>query len=212
MELSDFKIYDLVDDAFTGLSYYNLDLTKHLQENLVLKKLVTREANGRPTHAMYSSGGVDMAKRTFTFVDNPESSLVIMRTEHMSFIKLDGSYGPSFLIKSWTVDVSNSDHLVFMASEREMGRKFIINELKILVYGAMQAVYPNEDLVQLGTRAGEFFGLHASVIEQFIQTGDKSISASMAQDMDPDHTTFLDASSGIPNVSVRQAIIAKVNY
>jgi len=212
MSLEEYRIFDHVDDYFNDRPYHSIDFKHHLKEGLVLKKLVTREANGRPTVAVYSHNNENVAKRTFTFIDDPNSSLVVMRTEHMAFIKTDGTEGPSFLIKSWTVDLSNADHKVFMADEREMGRKFIINELKILVYGAMQAVYPNEDSVQLGTRAGEFFGLHASVIDQFIQTGDKSISASMAQDMDPDHTTFLDASSGIPNVSVRQAIIAKVNY
>jgi len=213
VSIEDYKIFPYVDEFFSDRPHYAVDFKRHLLPSVSLSKKIYR-TNGRPNYIEYYHAGIMVAKRYFTFIDDPDSKMVVYRKEDLCYIKNDDTEGDRFQIKIWEFDPTNfqPDDTVYMAEERAQSRGFIISELKIIVYNAMQAVYPNEDAQQLGTRAGEFFNYHAAAISGFIQAGDKTLSTVMAQDMDPDHVTFLDASSGAPGVSVRQAIIAKVNF
>jgi len=211
LSIDQYKIHDHVDDFFDDWPYYAVNFKTHLKPDVSFVKKVFR-VNGRPTHADYTFGGEVLARKFFTFIDDPDSKMVVYRKEELCYILKDDNEGPKFKIKEWTVDLTNPDDLVFMAEERAMSRGFMVSELKVIVYSAMQNVYPTETTEQIGVRAGEFFTYHGDQITSFIQTGDKSLSTTIAQDMEPDHVTFLDSSSGIPNTSVRQAIIDKVNF
>jgi len=213
MSIEDYKIFPYVDEFFSDRPYYAVDFKRHLLPTVSLSKKIYR-TSGRPDYIEYYHAGILMAKRYFTFIDDPNSGMVVYRKEDLCYIKNDDSEGDKFQIKIWQFNPADyqPDDTVYMAEERAQSRGFIISELKIIVYSAMQAVYPGEDSQQLGTRAGEFFNYHAAAISGFIQAGDKSLSTTMAQDMEPDHVPFLDASSGAPGVTVRQSIIAKVNF
>lgn len=211
MELSEFKIHSLAEEFFTDLPYHSFNFSKHLQENITLTKDLTRETNGRPDLATYTFGGEQMLKRGFLFIDDPGSELMVFRQESVSLTLLDGSDGPWFVVKTWTANPLKPEHLVKMAEERETGRSFIINLLKLVVYNGLKMQFQTDTTAQIGVRSGEFFTFHGNDIRAFIQAGDRTLATSIMADMETEHA-FLDLSSGIPGKMIRQYIADKVNF
>lgn len=141
------------------LKIRQIDVRKHLQDSIILKKFISNIVKGRPDEAIYCLKQVDennvvtwlkIARIRFEFILDPVTKLCISRKEIMGFYntndEVDLDY--EFEISSEQYEALQPDgvtpHLYDiqkMSTESEQTLKLIIINLKMKVNGALGAIY-----------------------------------------------------------------------
>lgn len=208
MEINEFKLIDIVADHKDDAPYYSVDFRRDLQPDKALSKTVTFALNGRPELATYTYNGVVMAKLRWTFVNGTDSYFMENRKEEISYTLLDGTDGPWFLVKDQHYDLSDTSHRDIVLDERVRGRKFILNDIKGIVMGALKQIYSNKTEDEITEMGGSFWELHSSTLSTFVDTGSKLIVTAIATD---NTTTWLQDFIA-PGVTIGMYMQGRLNF
>lgn len=141
------------------LKVKQIDVRKHLQDSVILKKFISNIVKGRPAEAIYCLKQVDennvvtwvkIARIRFEFILDPVTKLCISRKEIMGFYNTNDEVDPDYEyeISSEQYEALQPDgitpHLYDiqkMSTESEQTLKLIIINLKMKVNGALVSIY-----------------------------------------------------------------------
>ena len=141
------------------LKIRQIDVRKHLQDSIILKKFISNIIKGRPDEAIYCLKQVDennvitwlkIARIRFEFILDPVTKMCVSRKEIMGFYNTNDEVDPDyeFEISNEQYEALQPDgvtpHLYDiqkMSTESEQTLKLIIINLKMKVNGALRAIY-----------------------------------------------------------------------
>lgn len=226
-DLEQFIIFPLIEETFDSWPYWCIDFTIHKKINVSYEKNVTMLPNGRPSVAVYTYikseypdiTGKEVARITWEFEDSPTTGLFSSRKEFVSFKrKPDAFTDPAnewsdpFMIKETILNPTRAYDQIKAMEEREKGRKNVISEVKLIVFGfLMQAKLMSR--VDALFQSAIFFDLHSENINLFIETGSDNILSGLSSDTS---TSWLDDIAGVlPDstpLTLRMLILSKLDY
>jgi hypothetical protein len=211
---------------FYPLKIKQIDVRKHLQDSVILKKFISNIVKGRPDEAIYCLKQVDennittwvkIARIRFEFILDPVTKLCISRKEIMGFYNTNDEIDPDYEyeISSEQYEALQPDgitpHLYDiqkMSTESEQTLKLIIINLKMKVNGALVSIYMPQgktyaEVLDMGVA---LMDKHEKDIATYERTGKGNFRTSIENDTEFAWLNDLIA----PNYTIRNLIMDEV--
>lgn len=218
--VQELRVLPLLDPQFVGYMPYKIDFRKHLLPNTHIQKNVIMHPNGRPDYAIYTYGGVDIARIRFVF-DLSAYSLVTRRREILGYYDSMGTIPNEYTISDETYNIDPSSpsfseyHLVKAMAERVYCRQYVIERIKGVLNSFILQYYMDNyglEFMEILDSVSAFFTEYNNAYSTWMNTGAGSfISLVVADTLFP----FLDlvmepATEAAPPVTVRDYIVARL--
>lgn len=204
-------IVDLLDTDFLYLknNLSKIDFRKHLKRDIYLEKDVSMSLDGRPSIAIYTHNGQNVAKIRFQFSFDAYYFLS-ERKEFLSYYYSDGTLSEEIAISSEAYNALTSPyHMKKSQEERIMSRENIIQMLKgkIQIFILQAAAATSlETMMPIINSVSAFFKKYDSSYRTWLEAGAGDFIQVITDDVE---FAFLDATVA-PDITIRMYVIASL--
>ena len=216
--MEDLKIFPLIHSSKEDQPWELMrDPRQWLKPDVVVSKIMEYRTDGRINKADYvyrNPGGDDftIACEKWEYVDDPDSGLFMTRSSELVYMKNDDTQTDPIQLTYDQNDPTSEDMRVLSSEEKRRGRIHILSDVKILSMSALANVYPEETTIQIIGRGGDFWKHLGEDFAQYVETGAFDIVSSIQNEDPAGPYSWLDAASGFPGLTIRQFMIARIQY
>lgn len=164
-------IAPLLEDDVLFNRYNHIDFTQHLKAEYCLNKVTDMGADGRPVRAEYYHNRQLMAVIKYVFRNFPNTPMMCLRAEFLSYIKADGGKTPNVMIKYKKFNLENATDLQVVIAEREDARKNLISGISGFSIGVLMQAFPEMSTLDIGLMVAPFLNETQSIENEFVMLG-----------------------------------------
>lgn len=207
-----YRVSDIVSPVYDDMPVNVVDFTLHLQPQITLDKVITKDVAGRPTTAEYYYDGVMIADIHFDIQVDTNTRLMTTRKETLHYYKYDGTESPDIIIKDRTYNLTSLDDLEICMAERENARKAIFSRLKAFTLGVIQQYNPTYNSDQVVAMVKDLWNETSVHREDFVELGDNSFRDYIAAiDLNTTPHTWLSYQCA-PSVTLQDYYVGVLTY